>query len=114
MADWNRPYPAAPAAPGVLADWAWGVPLADQPPVDHCYGGWVGVARLTGTSGTIAISASADARFLHVYTPAGEPYACLEPVTHRPDAVNGASGEMPVLAPGDTVSVRMRITADQS
>lgn len=109
------PVPVGRAAPEVLADWSAGARIADRPPVDHCYEGWPGQARMVAPGGNgVTVEASENVRFLHVFTPAGADHACLEPVTHRPDAVHGAAGEMPVLGPGETVSLRMTIRAGQS
>lgn len=94
-----------------LADWSGGPRIADRPPVDHCYADWSGGARIDTVAGPVTLMASG--RRLHVFTPRGAGYACLEPVTHRPDAVHGAAGEMPVLGPGEATEIWMAIQRDQ-
>lgn len=95
-----------------VQDWSDGPRLCEAAAVDHCYAGWTGPARLANDDITALVSASGEAGWLHVFTPAGAGYACLEPVTHRPDAVNAPAGEasgLRVLAPGEALSLGMTI-----
>lgn len=54
---------------------------------------------------------------LIVYTPAGEPYFCVEPVSHAPNAVNSSLGAevtgLRTLSPGETLegSIVLRVDA---
>lgn len=54
---------------------------------------------------------------LIVYTPAGEPYFCVEPVSHAPNAVNSPQGAevtgLHTLPPGETLegSIELRVDA---
>ena len=85
--------------------------------LDNCFNGWDGAAHLD--LGTVAVTIEASAAFGHlqVYTPPDEPFFCVEPVTHRPDALNGRSGRgMPSLGPGETLAgaVTFRITEPSS
>jgi aldose 1-epimerase len=71
--------------------------------LDNCYNGWDGVAHIGLRSTQITIEASAAFSHLQVYTPAGQDFFCVEPVTHRPNAINAARG-MTILAPGQTLA----------
>ncbi|OLF75532.1 hypothetical protein AWH62_05215 [Maricaulis sp. W15] len=106
--------PDRPAAPRQVADFRHGQSARGERLIDHCYSGWDGSARIDCEAGRVRVTASSDARHLHVFIPPGEGHACLGPVTHRPDAIHGAAGEMPVLAPGHTQTITMRIALDQS
>lgn len=100
------------APPAAVQDWSAGPRLGEAAAVDHCYAGWTGPARLSNGDTATLVSASGEAGWLHVFTPAGAGYACLEPVTHRPDAVNAPAGEasgLRVLAPGEALSLSMSI-----
>jgi aldose 1-epimerase len=76
----------------------------DDEPLDHCFTGWSGVARLPG----MRIEADPVFGNLQVYTPAGADFFCIEPVSHVPDAINRPgltdSQAMTVLLPGQTLS----------
>ena len=79
--------------------------------LDNCFSGWDGTAFLDlGTVG-MRIEASPVFRHLQVYTPPGQDFFCVEPVTHRPDAINHGAG-MAVLAPGEALegTAMFRIT----
>ena len=105
--------PEALVAPGEVVDFAGSVALAGLPLVDHAYEGWSGEARLAGGERTVVLQADPGARRAQVYAPPGEAFVCVEPVSHRPDAVNAPAGEatgLRVLAPGETMSLRMRLS----
>lgn len=74
--------------------------------VDHCFTGWDGTASVIDDCGTITLAAE-GAGLLHLYAPEDPAILCLEPVSHLPDAAN--AGAMPLCAPGETVSVSLRI-----
>lgn len=78
--------------------------------IDHCYRGWGGTVEIEDELGTIVMTAS-GAPHLHVYAPADGSALCFEPVSHTPDALNRAPGEMHMLAPGETAQLSMRIEA---
>lgn len=90
---------------GHFADFAGGAPLPDRL-IDHCFTGWDGAARVTDDCGTIMILAE-GAEALHLYAPETRDILCIEPVNHHPDAAN--TGSMPLCAPGETVSLSMRL-----
>lgn len=71
-------------------------------PLDNCFAGWDGAAHLQLGAASMTIAASDVLRHLQVYTPPGEAFFCVEPVTHRPDAINGEG--MAVLRPGESLA----------
>lgn len=80
--------------------------------LDNCFTGWDGVATIDGPGFSLGIQADATLRHLQVYTPPGERFFCVEPVSHMPDALNRPDQSMHVLAPGETLTagVRFRLT----
>lgn len=99
-----------------IMDWSEGPGLDDAPAVDHAYCGWGNDAILTSARHRVRLSASEDASYLHVFTPPGETFCCLEPVTHRPDAHNAFSDEstgLRRLERGASLSIWMTITAER-
>ena len=94
-----------------FADWRDGPRIRDNPPVDHCYEADAGPVGIDTRAGRVALVS--DARLWHVFTPRGEAFACVEPVTHRPDAIHGMIGDMPVLAAGETARIRLEIQTGQ-
>ena len=69
--------------------------------LDNCFEGWDGVATLAWPDRTLTIEASEIFRHLIVYTPAGQDFFCVEPVSHANDAINRDG--MHVLAPDETL-----------
>lgn len=95
-------------------DWADGPTVMGAPFVDHCYVGWSGSARLIEPDRIVTITASPNARWAHVFAPPGQDFCCVEPVTHRPDAINAPADEdsgLAVLAAGQTVSMSLSVSA---
>lgn len=108
--------PTAPVSPAGVFDWSTGPRAAEAPFVDHCYAGWDGSARLSEPGRTITITASPNAGWAHVYAP-GQAFCCVEPVTHRPDAIHAPDGEasgLAVLAPGRALSMWMEIAVSDA
>jgi aldose 1-epimerase len=91
-------------------EWSSGQALPDRT-IDHCLVEWDGFARATDDLGSVTVRARGG-RFLHLYAPADGSALCLEPVSHQPDALNSAPGQMIVLPPGCTASLTMWISAD--
>ena len=84
-------------------------PVADLD-LDHCFGGWPGVARLSDPQ--MQLSLHADVRWLVVFTPPGRDFYCVEPVSHRNDAIHSpdpAACGLVSLAPGETLRSQMRL-----
>jgi aldose 1-epimerase len=97
-----------------FADWRGGAALAQPSLIDHCHTGWDGSARidLSGQGLTLRMTASADLRWLHVYSPPGEDFFCVEPVSHRPDALNAPdplSQGVRSLGAGESMTVSMTL-----
>lgn len=94
-----------------LFDWSGGPRVADAPFVDNAYEGWTGEARLTSPEGVAMLSAPGVSR-VHVYAPRDADFICIEPVSHRPDALNARADEasgLAILQPGETLSLSMTI-----
>lgn len=94
-------------------DWSDGPAISDAPFVDNAYEDWNGSARLTHADWRVTL-ASPEARRVHVYAPRDAGFVCIEPVSHRPDALNGPAGEasgLVILEPGQTLSLSMTIGA---
>ena len=59
-------------------------------PLDNCYAGWDGGARIGWDAEGPGVVVEADDLFRHliVYAPPGQDFFCLEPVSHMTDAIN--------------------------
>ncbi len=92
-----------------FGDWTSARPVAGDRLIDNVYEGWDGTAHiLHGDDMHLTLQAE-RADWLHLYRPPGASFFCVEPVTHRPDAIN-APGGMALLEPGQSRSLAMRIT----
>jgi aldose 1-epimerase len=83
---------------------------------DRCFAGWDGRALLHWPASRLRLRIEADAplRHLVLYTPPGERWFALEPVSHATDGFNllaqGQEGTgIFVLAPGESASGGMRM-----
>ena len=104
------PERIAPASS--VTDWSEGAVVSSAPFVDNAYADWAGTAQLTHARHVVAVSASANARWLQIYAPGAGDFVCLEPVTHRPDAHNAPRKEdagLASLEPGQSLLMSMRI-----
>jgi aldose 1-epimerase len=83
----------------------------DTTRLDNCFSGWDGVAEIDLGTQKITIEATDAFRHLQVYIPEGQDFFCVEPVTHRPDAIN-TTNAMTALPSGETLSgsITIRIT----
>ena len=110
--------PTALAPPGQIWDFSRGAPVP-QTLVDHCYTGWNGRADLVLPEEQVCvrIEAQEPLRWLHVYSPPGEAFVCLEPVSHMPDALNRieppAVSGLRLLAPGEALRARVTLTVSR-
>lgn len=107
-----REIPRRLAPTADLIDWSEGAALADAPFVDHAYAGWDGEARIDGVVPLI-LKASPNVGWVHVYAPRDADFFCVEPVTHRPDAVHAPTGEatgLIELASGETLAMSASVT----
>lgn len=100
------------------AEWNWTEGPTIGPFVDNQFTGWDGRAEVVWPdSGRRAVlTADPDVSRLVVYAPTGADYLCVEPVSHRLDAVNlseGGEGHgMRLLAPGETARISLRIVVE--
>lgn len=108
------PEQLAPAAS--VIDWSHGATVSSAPFVDNAYADWAGTAQLRHDHHFVTLTASTNARWIQIYAPGAGDFVCLEPVTHRPNGHNAASDEdsgLISLAPGQTLSMSMRISASE-
>ncbi|KUR79406.1 aldose 1-epimerase [Novosphingobium sp. FSW06-99] len=95
-------------------DWWHGEPVGARA-VDTVYTGRIGALRIVWpeTGLALTIEPSANLPCTVVYTPQGEDYFCVEPVSHATDAINHPErGDgMTWLAPGETMTVSARYAA---
>lgn len=109
----ERLIPTALGPAAVVFDWRDGPRVADAPFVDNAYDGWDGTARLSHGDWSVGLSAPGVSR-AHVYAPLGADFVCVEPVSHRPDALNAPADEasgMATLQPGQTLSLFLTVSA---
>ena len=84
--------------------------------LDHCYTATDGRVTLEWPERemSINISSSKELGFLTVYTPPGENYFCVEPVSHIPDAINSKLAPQltgfRILQPGETFESHIAIS----
>ena len=93
-------------------------PLEDTG-LDHCFSGWGGRATIFWPGSGVCVKYECDPVFTHliVYTPQGEDFFAVEPVTNCNDAFNlaeaGQEGTgVRVLEPGESLSGRFRIRVE--
>lgn len=103
-------YPPLPGGPlGALApshDFSTGSPIG-QRDINDCFGGWTGDAEIAYPSAGVRLRLIADPALRHLilYTPPGQPYFAVEPITHATNgfnllAVGQAGTGVTVLEPG--------------
>lgn len=102
--DFNIPILSQPPA----AAFNFSVPRRLEPIlIDHCFSHWAGQAKITDAI-TTTITAETIFQHLILYTPLDKPFFALEPVSHRPDAINPNHDEfdqpMHILNPGETLT----------
>ena len=74
------------------------------------------VSRIEWPARKIAVDLESDSLLGHVvvYTPPGEDFFCVEPVSHAPDAVNSRHSReltgLHTLAPGESLSAKITLT----
>lgn len=101
-----------PLAPG--QDFSCRSPLPEG--LDHCFAGWDGRARIRWPASGVAVEVAAAPPLSHLvlYTPPGEPFFALEPVTNANDGFNLLTAGVPgtgvlILAPGEALDARVRL-----
>ena len=84
--------------------------------LDHCFSAGDGGVQLHWPERGVKLrmSASSALRHLTVYTPSGEPYFCVEPVSHMPNAINSQlraqETGLKVLKPGANLQADITLT----
>lgn len=78
--------------------------------LDNCFAGWNGVATLRWPDRTLSIQAS-GCPYLHVYSPPGRDFFCVEPQSAPPGALERQAGEAARIGPGEQLSIQVRFEA---
>ncbi|SHO67482.1 aldose 1-epimerase [Pseudoxanthobacter soli DSM 19599] len=83
--------------------------------LDNIFAGWSGSALLSREGRSLLVEADAPFAFLCVYTPPGQPFACVEPVSHITDGFNAETGSagrtgVRVLGPGERLIAGVRFS----
>ena len=92
-----------------FGDWSAGLDMPSST-VDSTYREWDGALTLTDGLGTITLTTQ-GASYLHVFAPGSARAMVLSPLNHLPDALSRDDWPMPMLAPGETARLAMRIEA---
>lgn len=90
-----------------FGDWAAGLVLPSSS-IDNTYRDWDGQLAITDGLGTISLQTE-GASHLHVFAPGTGRDLCLSPLNHLPDALSRDDWAMPMLAPGETARMVLRI-----
>jgi aldose 1-epimerase len=93
--------------PEVRDDWSHRLHATGT--TDHVFSGLAGPVHLDWPTHRLSFTASANARWLVVYAPAGDSITAVEPVTQPTDALNTAGHPgVARLAPGETLTLTVR------
>lgn len=81
--------------------------------LDNGYDGWTGLAAIWWEGRRLELWITSDLPCAVAYTPPGAAYFCFEPVPHSNNVLNlgGRGRPMPIAAPGETISARVRFDA---
>jgi aldose 1-epimerase len=91
-------------------DWSFDRPRGvARVALDHCFDHWDGHASLRWPDRILTLT-SAGCRSLHVYTPVGADFFCLEPQSAPAGALNRPLGEVARLAPGACAQMSVRFS----
>ena len=111
----DSPLPTGMAIP-ISAHQDFSRPRCLDVELDHCFFGWNRQAMLSWPGTGIHAWMNADPGMEHIilYSPGGQPYFALEPVTHANDGFNlYAKGErncgVVILRPGDRLTAGMQL-----
>ncbi len=103
-----------------FGQWSRGDEVARPELLDHCHTGWPGVAEILLPQERLglALTASRALRWLHLYSPPGKDFFCVEPVSQMPNAVNrsappAVTGQK-LLAPGERLDARVTLSVVKS
>ena len=78
-------------------------------PLDHCFSGWDGHARLRWPDRCVTVRAS-GCHALQIYAPAGKDFFCLEPQSAASGALGRDREEFAVIAPGERSAIGVRFS----
>ena len=78
-------------------------------PLDHCFCGWDGRARLSWPDHDVQLEAT-GCSFLHVYVPPGGAFCCVEPQTVATGTFNRDPAAVPQVAPGEELAMTVTFT----
>jgi aldose 1-epimerase len=81
--------------------------------LDHCFDHWDGTASVRWPDRFLKISAS-GCRALHVFTPPGLDFFCLEPQTAEAGALNRGSATVARLAAGERLDMTVSFSVGQA
>ncbi len=76
--------------------------------LDHCFSSWDGLATLRWPNHTVAMHAT-NCSCVHMYTPAGRDFFCIEPQTAAAGAL-GRQGEATVVAAGERFAMQLQLS----
>lgn len=103
-----------------FGQWGRGDVVTRPELIDHCHTGWPGVAEilLPEQRLRLALTASRALRWLHIYSPPGKDFFCIEPVSQMPNAVNRSAppaitGQR-LLAPAERFDARVTLSVVNS
>jgi aldose 1-epimerase len=103
-----------------FGDWSRGDEVAREALIDHCHTGWPGVAQilLPEPGLRLALTATRALRWLHIYSPPGKDFFCVEPVSQIPNAINRSAPPaltgQKLLAPGERLEARVTLSVVDS
>jgi aldose 1-epimerase len=103
-----------------FGQWGRGDAVARPELIDNCHTGWPGVAEilLPQERLRLALTASRALHWLHIYSPPGLDFFCVEPVSHMPNAINRSAPPaitgQKLLAPGERFDVRVTLSVVSS
>ena len=88
--------------------------------IDNCYAGWGGETEVTfpGQSFSLGLEATPPFDHLQVYTPEGQDFMGLEPVSNMPDAINRtesvSDNGLRMLKTGEILTGQIKFRIDQT
>lgn len=114
----DTPLPTGPPVP-LPPEQDFSLRRALDVTLDHCFAGWDGRARIVWPRSGVSLRMQASDAFGHaiVYSPPGEPFFAIEPVTNANDGFNLlAAGQadtgVVVLEPGATLEGRVELALE--
>jgi aldose 1-epimerase len=78
--------------------------------LDNAFSRWNGIAHLRWPEHNVTVRAT-GCKFLHVYTPVGQDFFCIEPQTAAPGALGRDPREASIVAPGERVAMRVHFSS---